>query len=100
MRSVARDCCDPFPAHPYPRPPPSQGEGGQMPHLVHRSTPRARKPRGLTASLRGISQEILAHHGPLLSTPKDHQELLLALCQRHVLWTNPLHPCPCRDRRC
>ena len=54
---------------------------------------------GLTAGLRRISQEILAHHGALLSTPKGHQELLLALRQGYVIWSNPLHTCPCRDRR-
>src|SRR5262245_19736844 len=55
---------------------------------------------GLTASLRGISQKILTHHRALLSTSKGHQELLMALRQGCVIWTNPLHTCPCRDRRC
>src|SRR5262245_13034176 len=80
-------------------PPSLRGKGHRWPHLVPRSTPRTRESGGLTAGCKGISQEILAHYGALFSTPKSHQELLLTLCQSCVIWTNPLHTCPCRDRR-
>src|SRR6266853_1622099 len=90
-----------FPRSPLPLALPRlRGRVGRWPRLVHRGAPRSRKPRGLTAGRRGICQEILAHHGALLSTPKGHQELLLTLRQRHIIWTNPLYMCPCRDRRC
>jgi hypothetical protein len=52
----------------------------------------------LTAGLRGIAQKIPAHHGALCSTPKSHQELLIALRQRHIIWTNALHTSPGVDR--
>src|SRR5262244_580865 len=64
------------------------------------SSPSPVSGGGWTAGLRRISQEILAHHGALLSTPKGHEQLLLALCQGYVIWTNPLYPGPGRDRRC
>src|SRR5262249_36857343 len=97
--SVARQCRDPSPT-PVLALPRLRGRVDRWPRLVHRSTPRTRESRRLTASLRGISQEILAHRRALRSTPKGHQELLLALRQRHIIWTNPLYTCPCCDRRC